>query len=92
MKLSKKFSNFIQFAVNYKLPKMLRKKSDEELQELYQTYSPWYHNHTSNLYNRILGTITVYVVTEELKRRYPRDFKLKLGEPTNNQQEVENNE
>lgn len=75
MSLVRKFQDFIQFSITHKLTKMVKKKSDKELMELYCTFSPECFKPTS-LYNHIYGAITVYIVGEELKTRYPNNIKL----------------
>lgn len=75
MKLSQKFQKFIEFSLEYKLKRMVKKKSDTELLELYSQYSPEYFKPTS-LHSHIYGAVAVYIVGEELKTRYPKSAQL----------------
>lgn len=85
MKIISKFYNFIEFSIKFKLPKMVKHKTDEELLDLYYKFSPEYYKFVS-LHNLIFGAITVYVVGEELKKRHPNIHQLQnwnYSEPIN---------
>lgn len=71
MKLIDKFNSFVHFALIHKIPKMLKKKSDEELLELYRTYAPCASSPNVTLYKKIYGLIAVYTITCEFVHRYP---------------------
>ena len=74
MTLSKKVKNFLTFSLDYKLPKMLKRKSDEELLKLYDEYSSHFYIGTENFRTYIISAFTIYSVGEELKRRYPHSM------------------
>ena len=84
IKTGNKFIDFIRFMLSYKLPKILKKKSDEELLDLYHSYSPYHFKPMNNatymeehLYFKVFGHIVVYIVGTEFKRRYPESVALK---------------
>ena len=68
-----KFQNLIKFLLNYKLPKLLKKMTDQELLGIYCFYSPDYFNSSVNLRSHVIGSITTYTITEEFLRRYPNN-------------------
>ena len=78
----KNFINFMEFSLNFKFPKLLKKKSDTELLELYYKFSPPYWHINSPLRDKAIGATVIYVVGEEFKRRYPKNQKLQKWDYT----------
>lgn len=68
----KKLLNYMKFSTTFKLPKLIKKKPDEVLIELYDTYSPYIYNRDKStpFINVVYGTTIVYIVIEELKKRH----------------------
>ena len=73
MTINDKMKQFFDFLLSHKIPKMIHKKSDAKLLELYYEYSPKYY-HSSDLKNHIQGAIVVYAIGEEFKKRYPKSM------------------
>lgn len=72
-----KYEDFLQFLLEHKLVRTARRMTDEELVDLYESYSPEYFRESSMMFMKVKGTITVYMILEELHRRYPN--KITLG-------------
>lgn len=76
-KLSKRVNNLIYFVIQHKLKKMLKRKTDEELTELYRQFAPVYYSDAEvDFFYKILGAIVVYCVGTTLKDRHPTNTRL----------------
>lgn len=73
----KRFNQFLEFVLNHKLPKMVKKMSNEELVDLYQQYSPRYFTAENNILNTRNSSMVLCAVVEELKHRHPNNPKFK---------------
>lgn len=68
-----KYKQFIDFVYTYKLPRLTQKLPTSELVSLYMEYSPIVYSSEDNLYNKSIATTIVFIVSEELKNRYPNN-------------------
>lgn len=78
----KKFITFMKFSLEFKFPKLVKRKTDSELFELYYKFSPLYWNSNTSLKERIMGGIVIFTVGEEFKRRYPNKHNLQSWDYT----------
>ena len=76
-KLSKRVNDFIYFAIQHKVMRLLKRKTDEELKDLYRQFAPLYYtDDVPDFFYRILGAVVVYCVGTTLKDRHPTNTRL----------------
>ena len=73
----KKFMRFIEYVIHGRIVKLTGKMTDYELIDLYNEYAVFYWStRVTTMKNKVIGTIIVYAVGEELKRRHPNKDRL----------------
>lgn len=77
MKRIRKFRDFLEFVVEYKLPKLVRHMTIQELSELCcESLSGIDRDKEYTLIVTGRDMLIIHTIEHELKRRYPKDFTL----------------
>lgn len=75
-KYFKDFVTFMSFFLGFKLPKIAKKMTNEDLLELYYKFAPLYWNQNLPFENKVKGAVVVYIIGQEFKWRYPNNHNL----------------